>query len=194
MVQPRYIGGCPVPAEQSYSGQVTTRDPVDDPEVLSFGADGPSRGSRVLVLVVAAACLAIGFVAGARWDRSAPGPPSEMTAAVSPVAAGTVTKLTDDRADRRFQLRLFNPGERSISATVVALPGWAGPLAGTAPSRVPAGSWGMVSFEAPRDCGASPWDVRVVQLRLRSAHAVGDQVVPLQEPAFALRDHFTTIC
>ena len=91
-------------------------------------------------------------------------------------------------------LVLFNAGHEQITTTVVALPGWAAKLTSTVPTAIAPRSWGVVSFLAPPDCGTYPSDVRVVQIRVRTAAGLTDQIVPLPEPAEALQDYHLAVC
>lgn len=179
---------------------MTTSDPFDrGHDVLSYGGDEPARRPPVVVLAVAVACLAVGlaagFYAGNRTEASPAATPSKTAPAFEPqVAAGAITKFNGPLDNRGFRVSLFNSGHEQITTTVVALPGWAAKLTSTVPTAIAPRSWGVVSFLAPPDCGTYPSDVRVVQIRVRTAAGLTDQIVPLPEPAEALQDYHLAVC
>ena len=179
---------------------MTTSDPFDrGHDVLSYGGDEPARRPSALVLAVAVACLAVGlaagFYAGNRTEASPAATPSKTAPAFEPqVAAGAITKFNGPLDNRGFRVSLFNAGHEQITTTVVALPGWAAKLTSTVPTAIAPRSWGVVSFLAPPDCGTYPSDVRVVQIRVRTAAGLTDQIVPLPEPAEALQDYHLAVC
>jgi len=179
---------------------VTTSAPFDrGQDVLSYGDDEPQRRPRVVLLVVAVVCLAVGLAAGF-YAGSRPEAPSSASApkgppAVEPqVAAGAITKFNGPLDNRGFRVSLFNAGHEQIVTKVVALPGWAANLTSTVPTAIAPRSWGVVSFLAPPDCGTYPSDVRVVQIRVRTETGLSDQIVPLPEPAEALQDYHLAVC
>jgi hypothetical protein len=112
--------------------------------------------------------------------------------AMDPVAAGIVTAIP--RQPDGFRLSLFNTGSVEITATVVSLPGWAPPLVDTRATTIAPRSWGQVRFGAPPDCLTYPAEVRVVHVRFWTDDGVANKVVPLSQPARALRDHYDVRC
>jgi len=179
---------------------VTTSGPFErGHDVLSYGGDEPSRRPPVVLLAVAVVCLAAGLAAGFYAGSRTEAPPSATSSRTAPavkpqIAAGAITKFNGPLDNRGFRVSLFNAGHEQITTTVVALPGWASKLTSTVPTAIAPRSWGVVSFLAPPDCGTYPSDVRVVQIRVRTAVGLTDQIVPLPEPAEALQDYHLAVC
>ena len=164
--------------------------------MLSYGRErAPRRPPPLLAggLVGLAAGLALGFVVGSRPMTPDGAAASEEAGRVPPVAAGAVAKLGAAESDD-FRVSLFNSADENITATVVALPGWAPRLSGTRPTTIAPRSWGVVRFSAPVDCRTYPATVRVVHVRVRSPEGVAQRIVPLAEPADDLKKHHEAVC
>lgn len=136
---------------------------------------------------------ALGYLVASRAGVSGETAASDEEGRVPPVAAGAVAKLGPSASDA-FRVSLFNSADENITATVVALPGWAPRLSGTRPTTIAPRSWGVVRFSAPVDCRTYPATVRVVHVRVKSAEDVAQRIVPLSEPAAVLLDHHDAVC
>lgn len=170
--------------------------------MLSYGADAPPRGPRTLLVGVAAAGLVLGLLAGTRLDLEGADAPSAAAAgpaaadegpADSVVAAGVVTPATTAHG-AGFEVPVFNSGAENVTATVVALPGWAPPLTDTRATTIAPASWGVLRFSAPPDCLTYPAEVRVVHVRIWTDAGAENRIVPLSRPARALRARFDRMC
>lgn len=172
--------------------------------MLAYGAEERPRRGYVVAAGVGLAALVVGFLVGTRMGAPAtpevaPAAPQAPTDAptrsgldIDAVAAGVVTPVKGRPGD--FRVSLFNTGSVNVTATVVALPGWAPPLSDTRASTIAPRSWGTVRFSAPPDCLTYPADVRVVHVRLWTDEGVDNRVAPLAEPARALREHYEEMC
>jgi hypothetical protein len=179
-------------------------------EVLSHGDERPARRTPVLLRWVATVALAVGFAAGALVDgpwradpvaqpgqeaaapKATPGAPRRPAAV--PVVAGLVTKVGPAESDRGFRVSLFNTTDETITATVVALPGWLPELREKKATTIPPRSWGLVPFTTVATCRAYPAPVRVVHVRVWTDTGSREGLAPLSQPAKALQDHFAAVC
>jgi hypothetical protein len=165
----------------------------DDREVVSYGNDTPPRRVRTMLVLVALAALAVGFLVGSQTGQP-PATPDEAAQTALPVAAGAVATAAGRGDGAGFEVPVFNPSDVEVTATVIGLPGWSPPLGGSAPTVVPPHGWAVVPFSAPGDCSTYPATVSSVRLRLDSVAGVDQRDVPLPEPAQVLRVHHDAVC
>lgn len=147
----------------------------------------------MLPIWVAAAGLAVGFLVGSQVG----GPPEETSVREAPgvrLAAGAVTKVSDEVEDSRFEIPLFNPGEEQVEARVVALAGWQPDLTENRSVVIPPATWGSAPFSAPPNCTIYPDSVMVARVRTDTESGTEDQRVPLPERAEVLDDHHNGVC
>lgn len=180
--------------------------------MLAYGAEEAPHRRGLALAAAGAAGLVVGFLAGAQTGPTtepvsdpvvtpagaSAGPvaptdgPARAGRGIDPVAAGVVRAVPGEPSS--FEVSLFNGGHAQVTATVVSLPGWSPPLTDTRASQIAARSWAWVRFSAPPDCLTYPAQVRVVHVRLWTDDGVDNQVVPLSQPARALREHFEDRC
>ena len=183
-------------------------DPGGGREELAYGAEETPQRRNLALAGAGAAGLVVGFLAGTQAGPSTapvadpvvvPARPAAPTdgptragKVIEPVAAGVVRPVAGEPSV--FEVSLFNAGRQQLTATVVSVPGWAPALTDTRASDLAPRSWGTVRFSAPPDCLTYPAEVRVVHVRLWTDQGVDNQIVPLSEPASALREHFAQMC
>jgi hypothetical protein len=172
---------------------VTRWNPGDgDHEVVSLGSDKPPRPPGRLLIGVAAASVALGFMVGMPSDvllgRGV------MEGASAPVAAGAVDLVAGPWDEPVFRVPVFNAGEEEIEVTIVGLRGWASrPRTATAETIAP-DAWEAVRFSARPDCASPPAALGAVYLRVTTATTRYDRAVALPGRAAALVDYHTAVC
>lgn len=169
---------------------MTTWNPGDGgPDVLSSGNEGPPWADRARAAALAIVCLLAGAFLGTRLDDA--GSPFSAQAAQPPAAlTGGVVSAVDgnDPLPHRYQVGLFNPGERTVRVLVVGPTAWTTPVAANRGVDVPPHGWAHAAFALPGLCEVRMVP-RVTAVRIRFVDpAVGQQRVELAEPTDAFRD------
>lgn len=173
---------------------VTTWSPVGPGhEVLSYGSDRPPRRPPRLLIWVAAASLAVGFLVGSQVGLPSEETPAREAAGVR-LAAGAVTKVDQEVEDARFEIPLFNPGQEEVEARVVALFGWEPELAENPSIVIPPATWASAPFSAPPNCTIYPDSVMVARVRTETASGSEVQTVPLPQRAEVLDEYHNGVC
>ncbi|MGH3369464.1 MAG: hypothetical protein ACRDPR_05640 [Nocardioidaceae bacterium] len=175
---------------------MTTWDPGGGREVLSQGDGAPHR-SAARVWGTAAACLALGALAGGQIDdalddrRAA----QELAAAPPVLSAGVVQENPRPVGDLRLAVPLFNGGSAAVTVDSVAAAGWATRDGRFRAVAIPPDSWLMVPMLARVECaevGASaPQRLTVVS---RTAHGTFEQSLPMPAAAPVLVDERARLC